>query len=192
MVQPQGGKWWRLAYRFGGKQKTLALGTYPATTLADARQRREDARVLLARGIDPGEHRKATKHADAAPDSFEAVAREWHSRFMPKWTVEHAARILQRLELNVFPWIGARPVGEIPAPEWLTVLRRIEARGRLETAHRAHQNCGAVFRYAVATGRAERDPSGDVRGALPSATKRHHAAIVDSKAAGGLLRVIDG
>lgn len=166
---------------------------YPSITLAEARQRRDEARRLLAQGIDPGEHRKLTKNTlpqDA--DSFEAVAREWHAKFAPTWTAEHAARILQRLTLNVFPWIGARPVGKITAPELLAVLRRIEARGRLETAHRAHQNCGAVFRYAVATGRAEHDPSGDLRGALPPASKRHHAAVIHPKAIAELLRVLDG
>jgi len=191
-VARAGGKWWRLKYRFGGKEKRLALGVYPDVTLADARQRRDEARRLLAQGIDPGEHRKATRHTAAAPESFEAVAREWHAKFAPTWTPEHAARMLQRLELNVFPWIGGRPVREITAPELLAVLRRVEARGRLETAHRAHQNCGAVFRYAVATGRAERDPSGDLRGALPPASKRHHAAIIDPKAIVELLRAIDG
>ncbi|MFP5464138.1 MAG: tyrosine-type recombinase/integrase [Gammaproteobacteria bacterium] len=193
LTKPTGGKLWRLDYRHGGKRKTLALGVYPDVSLADARQRRDEARRLLAQDIDPGEHRKLTRDMQQRDaDSFEAVALEWHARFAPTWTKEHAARILQRLTLNVFPWIGARPVGEITAPELLTVLRRIEARGRLETAHRAHQNCGAVFRYAVATGRAERDPSGDLRGALPPASKRHHAAIVEPKAIAELLRALDG
>ncbi|HEX2796549.1 MAG TPA: integrase arm-type DNA-binding domain-containing protein [Immundisolibacter sp.] len=193
LIQPAGGKWWRLDYRHGGKRKTLSMGTYPDTPLADARQRRDEARRLLANGIDPGEHRKLTKNTlpqDA--DSFEAVAREWFAKFAPGWAPTHAEKIIRRLEREVFPWLGARPVGDITAPELLTVLRRIEARGRLETAHRAHQNCGRVFRYAVATGRAERDPSGDLRGALPPATKRHHAAIIDPKAIAELLRVLDG
>ena len=189
-VAPAGGKWWRLKYRFGGKEKRLALGTYPAVALKDARLRRDEARALLARGVDPGELRKLTKNSPDA-DSFEAVAREWHAKFAPGWAPGHADKIIRRLERDVFPWIGARPVGQVTAPELLTVLRRIEARGRLETAHRAHQNCGAVFRYAVATGRAERDPSGDLRGALPPASGRHHAAIVDAKAAGELLRDLD-
>ena len=193
LIQPNGGRWWRLDYRFDGKRKTLSMGTYPDTPLTAARQRRDEARRLLANGVDPGEHRKLTKNTLAQDaDSFEAVAREWHAKFAPTWTKEHAARIAQRLTLNVFPWLGARPVGDITAPELLAVLRRIEARGRLETAHRAHQNCGAVFRYAVATGRAERDPSGDLRGALPPASKRHHAAIIDPKAIAELLRVLDG
>ena len=193
LIQPAGGKWWRFDYRFDGKRKTLSMGTYPDTPLTAARQHRDEARRLLAQGIDPGEHRKLTKNTlpqDA--DSFEAVAREWFAKFSPTWTKEHAARILRRLSLNVFQWIGARPVGDITAPELLAVLRRIEASGRLETAHRVHQNCGQVFRYAVATGRAERDPSGDLRGALPPASKRHYAAVIDPKAIAGLLRAIDG
>ena len=188
LVTPAGGKLWRLKYRHGGKEKGLSLGAYPVITLKAARERAMDARRLLADGVDPSQH----KAKAAGAHSFEAIAREWHAKFAPTWTAAHSARIITRLELNVFPWIGARPIGEIAAPELLAVLRRIEARGRLETAHRAHQNCGAVFRYAVATGRAERDPSGDLRGALPPASKRHHAAIVEPKAAAELLRAVDG
>lgn len=192
-VAPTGGKWWRLKYRFGGKEKRLALGVYPSITLAEARKRRDEARRLLAQGIDPGEHRKLTKNTpEQDADSFEAVAREWFAKFAPGWVPTHSEKIIRRLERDIFPWIGGRPVGQITAPELLAVLRRIEARGRLETAHRAHQNCGAVFRYAVATGRAERDPSGDLRGALPPASKRHHAAVIDPKAIAELLRVLDG
>jgi len=193
LIQPGGGRWWRLDFRFDGKRRTLSMGVYPDVMLGEARQRRDEARRLLSQGIDPGEHRKLTKNTlpqDA--DSFEAVAREWYARFSPGWVPTHGEKIIRRLERDIFPWIGARPVGGITAPELLAVLRRIEARGRLETAHRAHQNCGAVFRYAVATGRAERDPSGDLRGALPPASKRHHAAVIDPKAIADLLRVLDG
>lgn len=187
-VTPAGGKLWRLKYRHEGKEKRLALGAYPVIGLKAARERATDAKRLLADGIDPAR----TRAQAAGADSFEVVAREWHAKFAPKWTAEHADRIIKRLALNVFPWLGSKPVGSVTAPELLAVLRRIEARGRLETAHRAHQNCGAVFRYAVATGRAERDPSGDLRGALPPVAKRHHAAIVDPKAAAELLRAIEG
>ncbi len=191
LVSPNGKKGWRLKYRFGGREKLLSLGVYPDVGLAKARERRDAARRLLADNIDPSEHRKATRHADAAPESFEAVGREWFAKFSPPWAPTHAEKIIRRLERDVFPWIGARPVREITAPELLTVLRRIEARGRLETAHRAHQNCGQVFRYAVATGRAERDPSGDLRGALAPWKPKHYATITEPKAIAALLRDLD-
>jgi len=191
-VAPSGGKWWRLKYRFGGKEKRLALGVYDKVTLADARKRRDEARDLLAQGIDPGEHRKLTKNKPQDADSFEAVAREWFAKFAPGWAPTHGEKIIRRLERDVFPWIGTRPVGEINAPELLAVLRRIEARGRLETAHRAHQNCGQVFRYGVATGRAKRDPSGDLRGALAPWKPKHYATITDPQAIAALLRDLDG
>jgi integrase len=156
-----------------------------------ARDRRDAARQQLANGIDPGEARKAEKIAQAGAESFEAIAREWHAKFSPSWEQSHGDRILRRLELDIFPWIGKRPVGEIKAPELLAVLRRIETRGAQETAHRAMQNCGQVFRYAVATGRAERDPTGDLRGALPPPKEKHHASILEPKKVGPLLRAID-
>jgi integrase len=141
--------------------------------LKDARARRDEARRLLGEGIDPGEHRKASKNAraEAAANGFEAVAREWYAKLLPTWAPGHADKIIRRLERDIFPWIGAKPVADLAAPDVLAVIRRIEARGRLETAHRALQNCGQVFRYAVATGRAQRDPTGDLRGALPPTTK---------------------
>jgi integrase len=141
--------------------------------LKDARARRDEARRLLGEGIDPGEHRKASKNAraEAAANGFEAVAREWYAKLLPTWAPGHADKIIRRLERDIFPWIGAKPVADLAAPDVLAVIRRIEARGRLETAHRALQNCGQVFRYAVATGRAQRYPTGDLRGALPPTTK---------------------
>lgn len=188
------GKYWRYDYRFAGKRKTLALGVYPDVSLGKARERRDDARKKLADEIDPGIHRKAQRAAavDRAANSFETIAREWHAKYAPTWSEVHADRILRRLEVDVFPWIGGRPIAEIAAKELLAVLRRIESRGALETAHRAHQNCSQVFRYAVATGRAERDPSADLRGALPPAKATHHASITDPKAVGELLRAISG
>ena len=156
-----------------------------------AREKRDAARKQLAAGIDPGEARKAEKIAQAGAESFEAIAREWHAKFSPGWVASHGDRILRRLEEDVFPWLGKRPIAEIKAPELLAVLRRIESRGALETAHRAMQNCGQVFRYAVATGRAERDPTGDLRGALPPPKEKHHASIIEPKRIGELLRAID-
>ncbi|HQR02849.1 MAG: integrase arm-type DNA-binding domain-containing protein [Proteobacteria bacterium] len=192
-VAPAGGKWWRLKYRFGGKEKRLSLGVYPDVGLKEARERRDGARKLLAEGVDPGEHRKEQKaaKADRASNSFEAIAREWFGKFSPNWAQSHADKIISRFERDVFPWIGARPIAEINAPELLRAMRRIEERGALETAHRALQNCGQVFRYAVAHGLAERDPSGDLRGALPPVKGRHFAAITDPQGVAKLLRSFD-
>jgi integrase len=160
-------------------------------TLKSAREKRDAARRQLAAGIDPGQARKAEKLAQAGAESFEAIAREWHAKFSPGWVASHGDRILRRLEKDVFPWLRGRPIAEVNAPELLALLRRIESRGALETAHRAMQNCGQVFRYAVATGRAERDPTGDLRGALPPPKEEHHASIIEPKRIGELLRAID-
>jgi len=193
-VSPAGGKWWRHKYRFENKEKRLSLGVYPDVGLKQARERRDDARKLLASGVDPGEHRKAQKLArnEQAANSFEVVAREWFAKYATTWAASHSEKTIRRFERDVFPWIGARPVSDIHAPEILTVLRRIEARGAGETAHRALSSCGQVFRYAVATGRASRDPSGDLRGALSRVKKSHFAAQTDPEAVAGILRAIDG
>ena len=193
LIHPNGGKWWRFDYRFDGKRKTLSMGVYPDVTLKDARTRRDEARKQIANGIDPGEHRKTHKsaRADAVANSFEVIAREWYSKMLPTWTPDHGDKIIKRFERDVFPWIGSKPIADLNAPEVLTTIRRIEARGRLETAHRALQNCGQVFRYAVATGRAERDPTGDLRGALPPTREKHMAAITDPAEVGALLRAVD-
>lgn len=193
-VTPTGSKYWRLKYRFNGKEKRLALGVYPDVPLALARERREAARKLLANDVDPGLLKKQTKHANKenAANSFEAVAREWFAKHSTNWVPRHGERILRRLEKDLFPWLGNQPITDITAPMLLSVLRRIEGRGALNAAHRTHQNCGRIFRYAVATGRAERDPSGDLRGALPPVRETHHASITEPKAIGTLLRVIQG
>jgi len=192
LVTPQGGKCWRLKYRFGGKEKVLALGTYPEVSLSDARDRRTAARKQLANGIDPCEVKKAQKAALIAEteNTFEAVTREWHERFKPQWSPQHAEQILKRLEQDAFPWLGIRPIGDIKAPELLSVLRRIEMR-TLETAHRVRIACSQIFRYAVATGRADRDPVADLRGALPPVKNNHFSAPTDPKEVAPLLRAID-
>lgn len=206
LIKTNGAKWWRLDYSIGGKRKTLSIGVYPDTGLKAARNKADEARQLVAAGTDPSDVRKAGKAqqakaleadrriADGLPavDSFEEVAREWFAKFSAEWAPSHADKIIRRLERDIFPWIGKRPIASITAPELLAALRRIEERGAVETAHRAHQNCGQIFRYAIATGRAERDPSPDLRGALPSVKQTHHAAITDPKAIGELLRAIDG
>jgi len=193
-LSPAGGKWWRLKYRFGGKEKRLSLGTYPDTGLADAREKRDAARKLLAGGVDPSEQRKATKAAgnERAANSFEVIAREWHAKQSAKWVDLHASRIMLRLENDIFPWLGSRPIAEISAKDFLSTVNRIVDRGATESAHRVLQNCGQVMRYAIATGRAERNPVADLKGALPAVKQTHHAAIVEPGAIGALLRSIDG
>ena len=193
-VTPNGGKWWRLKYRVNGKEKLLSLGTYPDVSLKDARERRDKARKRVAAGIDPSEHRKAKNAArtERAANSFEVVAREWFSKHAPSWSINHANRIIRRLERDIFPWIGDKAVADITAPQLLEAVRRIEQRGAMETAHRALGNCGQVFRYAIATGRAERDPSGDLRGALVPVKGTHFASVTEPKQVAGVLRALDG
>ncbi len=193
-VATAGGKWWRLKYRFAGKEKRLSLGTYPDTGLKDARDKRDAARKLLAAGVDPGEHRKAGKAAGAerAANSYEVIAREWHAKQSATWVELHASRIMLRMENDVFPWLGGRPIAEVTAPELLAMLNRIVDRGAVESAHRVLQNCGQVFRYAIATGRTDRNPAADLRGALPPVKQTSHAAITDPLGVGALLRAIEG
>lgn len=192
-ISPAGGKWWRLKYRHGGKEKRLSLGTFPDTGLAEAREKRDAARKLLASGIDPGEQRKATKAAgeERSANSFEVVAREWHAKQSSTWVDLHASRIMLRLENDIFPWLGSRAIADITAKDFLTTVNRVVERGAVESAHRVLQNCGQVLRYAIATGRAERNPVADLRGALPPVKPKNLAAITDPSAIGGLLRAID-
>lgn len=197
---------WRLDYSIGGKRKTLSLGTYPDTGLSLARKKADEARKLVADGTDPSDLRKAAKEqaerqreaerlADAGQppaNSFEAVAREWLGTIhVAKVSDGHAERTRLRLEQNIFPWLGRQPIGNIKAPELLECLRRVEARGAVETAHRVKQACGQVFRYGIAAGHCDRDPSADLRDALKPVQTRHHAAITDPKRVGELLRAIE-
>jgi len=188
------GKYFRFDYRFAGKRKTLALGVYPEVKLVEAREKRDDARKMIANGIDPCQARKVQKsiQIQQAENSFEAIAREWHGKYSTIWADSYARKIIRRFELYIFPWLGSRPIAKITPPELLSVLRRVESKGILETAHRAHQNCGQVFHYAIITGRAERDPSVDIRGALTPAKHVRMATITDPKKIGELLRAIDG
>nr|VFK54178.1 MAG: Integrase [Candidatus Kentron sp. TUN] len=195
LIKSNGSKLWRFKYRHSGKEKLLAFGVYPDVSLKEACNRRDEARRLREQGIDPSENRKAQKSAQAerATNSFEVVAREWFAKRSPGWSKSHTDRVLGRLTGDVFPWIGASPISGIMPPELLKVARRIEERGALETAHRVLQICGQIFRYAVATGRAERDPVADLRGALPPVKeKKHFAAVTEPKRVGELLRMIDG
>jgi len=194
IVTPGGGKWWRFKYRCDGKEGQISLGVYPDVSLKFARKQRDDAREKVAAGIDPSEHRKAQKQSqtDRRASSFEVVAREWLEKYSPSWAANHSTRIKRRLEKDIFPWLGARPIAEIKAKELLSTIRRLENRGVLETAHRALATCGQVFRYAVATGRAERDLTGDLRGALPPVKGEHFAAVTDPNKVGQLLRSLNG
>jgi integrase len=192
-VTDKGSKLWRFKYRYDGKQKLLAFGTYPEISLLDARQRREDARRLLANNVDPGAIRKAQKQAKIEDtETVEVIAREWHEKFKSTWTEGHTDKLMRCLERDVFPWIGTRPIKEIKAPELLTVLRRVEARGVLEGAHRVRGICNMIFRYAVSTGRAERNPAQDLIGSLPPAKEKHLAAITEPKEVRELLLAIEG
>lgn len=190
------GKYWRLDYRYLGKRKTLALGVYPTVTLADAREKRLSARKLLAQDppIDPGENRKAERSAKLgnAANSFEVIAREWVAFYMADKSPSHQEKVARRFEVYLFPWIGQRPIGEITAPELLEHIRRIQQLNKLETAHRTLQATGQVFRYAVQTGRASRDITSDLKGALPPTRTKHMASFTEPKDVAELLKAIDG
>jgi integrase len=192
-VATNAGKYWRVKYRFGGKEKCLAVGSYPTVTLKGARSRCAEARRLLSEGIDPGEHKKLARAArvDAAGNGFGAIATEWLAQQKPTWASSHWTKIDAMLRRDLFPWLGSRPISAITPPELLAALRRIEARGAVDTTKRARIVAGQVFRYAVATGRAERDPTPDLRGAIAPTVKQHLAAITDPKEAGKLLLAID-
>jgi integrase len=193
LVTPSGGKLWHFKYRFDKKEKKLTFGTYPEVNLLDARRRRDDARRLLANNVDPGAVRKAQKQAKVEEtETVEVIAREWHDKFKSKWTEGYANKLMRHMELDVFPWIGTRPIKEIKAPELLTVLRRVESRGVLDSAHRIREICSMFFRYAVSTGRAERNPAQDLIGTLTPVKGKHLAAITEPKKVGALLRAIDG
>jgi len=192
-IAPAGGKWWRLKYRFNGKEKRLSLGVYPEVSLKDARDRRDEARRLLAHDIDPSENRKAMRAAkvERSGNSFEIIAREWFVKYAPTWCARHADRIIRRLDRDIFPWIGGSPVTDITSAQLLRVVQRIEQRGAPDTARRALGNCGCVFRYAIATGRAEHDPSGGLRGALAPVKGKHFASVTEPKLVAQMLRVLD-
>jgi integrase len=180
LVRPDGARYWRLDYRFAGKRRTLALGVYPTVTLSVARARREDAHTLLAQGTDPSAAKKAKRRSAlrANETTFEVIGREWIHNQSKRLAPRYCAQILARLEGDVFPQIGSRPIAEIDAPELLDVMRKVEQRGVLETARRLRQSCGQIFRYAIVTGRAKYDPSADLRGAFHApARKRGHRAM---------------
>lgn len=192
-VSAKGHKWWRFKYRFGGREKRLALGVYPEVSLKEARESRDRARIMLRDGVDPSKQKQVVKAAQKAHEtnSFEFVAREWHTKMSATWSSGHAVKQIQRLEKHVFPWIGKEPLDSLEPPELLKVLRRIESNGTLETAHRILTILGQTFRYGVATGRIRSDPTRDLRGALRTASPTHLAAITDPKELGRLLLMMD-
>ena len=196
MITPAGGKLWRFRYGFGGKEKLLALGAYPDVSLASARQKRDEARTLLADGTDPSEQRKAEKaiRAGLAANTFEAIGREWYAKTAATQAATTSEKLLRRLEVDVFPWIGARPIANLAAPDLIKIIERIEQRDALDTARRVHNAIGRIFRYAVGRGLTNRDPSRDIElsDILPPADVQHHASVTEPKAVGGLLRAIDG
>jgi len=194
LIHPNGSKYWRQKYRFDGMEKTLAHGVYPDIGLKDARARRDEARKLLANGINPGEHRKAVKatREALAANSFEIICREWLENKRSNIEEAQYKKALARLEKDVFPWIGNRPISEISSPDVLAVLRRIDTRGARYTAHKAKSEISQCFRYAIATGRAERDPCPDLKGAIPAPKTENLPSITDPKSVAELLRAIDG
>ncbi len=193
-VNPNGSCWWRFYYYFGGKQKTLSLGVYPEVGLKEARENRELMRRQVADGIDPSAYRKLQKTSkeSCGINSFKAIALEWFIQQEKNWVDSYSSKVKAQLENDLFPWLGTKLIHEIEAPEVLTVLRRIENRGAIETAHRAMRNCSRIFRYAIATGRVKHNVVADLCDALAPVKSKRHASITDPKKMSELLRNIDG
>jgi len=190
-VRPTGAKSWVLRYFFNGRERRMGLGPYPEVSLKEAREAREKARWLIRNGIDPLEERKRKRLEASGALTFETIAREWHAKHMHAWAESHAKRIIARLEKHVFPFIGRKNIGEIGAPEVLSVVRRIEEQGTIETAHRVLSIINQVFRYAIVTARADRNPAADIRGAIPPSKKNHFPAVMEPERLGEVLRMLD-
>ncbi len=183
LILPNGGKYFRLKYRVAGKEKLLAIGVYPDISLKEAREKRDEARKMIRDGIDPSQAKKEVKQQilQKTEHTFENVTREWHTKNTPSWDAKYSITILRRLEADIFPPLGSRPIKEITAPELLKALQKIEDRNAVETAHRMLQACGQIFRYAIVTGRADKDISIDIKGALSSRKRKHHAYLKESE-----------
>ena len=183
LVKPMGGKYWRYKYRFGGKEKLLSIGTYPLVSLAESREKCQQAKRLLLDNVDPSAAKKEKKlnNRHNVLNSFESIGREWHQNQRLNWTDRHAEYVLRRMEMNVFQDLGAKHIDEITAPKLLGALRAVESRGAIDIAHRVLQTCGQIFRYAIATGRASRDITSDLRGALKTRKKEHHAYLKEQE-----------
>ena len=191
LVTVSGGKWWRVDYRFDGKRKTLSVGTYPTVPLSVARAARDAIKAQIEGGIDPTIQRNADSLKSKTGDTFEDIAREWHSKNAVKWSEGHTHRTIERLQKDVFPFIGSTSIGKVDAPTLLAVLRRMESRGVGETVLRVRENCGAIFRYGIATGRCTSNPADALRGAIVKPEVKHRSAIIEPKRLGELLRLID-
>jgi integrase len=193
-VMPNGAKYWRLKYRIAGKEKRLAFGVYPDVRPGEARDKTKEARDMIRAGTDPGEAKKATKREAliAGANTLEAVAREWLEGRKTRVALPQHERAIARLESDVFPWLGKRPISEIDAPEILVVMRRVDSRGARYTAHRVRSEISQIFRFAIATGRAKADPAKDLIGAIPQPTEKHFAAITDPAKVAEMLRAFDG
>ena len=193
LLTPSGGKWWRFKYLFAGKEKLLSLGIYPDVSLAKARDARDDARRQIKEGIDPSAARQEEKQerARAAANDFESVAREWLGNVEPRWKPIYHSDTLKRFEAHVFPGIGRKPITEVTAPQLLMLLRKVEARGTVETAHKVARACGQVFRYGIASGRCERNPAADLGGALKARPKAKHMAALPTSELPSFLQSID-
>ena len=192
-VAPSGGKWWRLKYRFQGKEKRISLGTYPTIGLKEARERREDTKKILANGIDPSAQRQAIKASITSidQDSFEVVTREWFDKHVVNLAPSYSKKVRSLFERQIFPVLGAKPIAEVEPTDVLNAARHVEQTGAIETAHRLIQICGQVFRYAIATGRTKYDVSTGLHAALPKVNVKHMATLTDKKRIGQLLRAID-
>lgn len=194
LVSPNGARYWRLDYRFNGKRKTLAIGVYPNVSLAEARDARAAAKKLLAACTDPMQAKRERKRAErlSGENTFEALARDWHENYKGGWTENYAAHVLRRFEADIFPEIGSRPIAEIEPPELLDVLRKVEKRGALDIAKRLRQTVGQVFRYGIQIGRAKRDPSADLKGALKAAGWQQHHRAMPREELPEFLRALSG
>jgi len=191
LITKSGSKLWRLDYTLNNKRNTHALGAFPDTSLLEARDLCSDAKKLISEGIDPNQYRKL-KNDNLEKTTFEAIARQWHTKFSIDWSDSHKQRIFRRLEKDVFPWIGPRQIKDITSGQLLSVIERAADRGALESAHRIHQNCGAIFRYAIATDRAKHDITLALKGSIPPAKAKHHSTITNPKEINALLNSIDG
>ncbi len=191
-IMPNGSKYWRLKYRIHGKEKRLALGVFPATSLVEAREQRDQARKIIKDNQDPSLAKKQQKLQIKlnAGDTFEAIAREWHEHNKPRWTISYASDILHRLEVDIFPSIGTYPIREIPPFLILQTIRKIEGRGAYEMARRSMQYCGQVFRHAIGEGKAENDPTRDIKDQLKPFKKGHYAAF-DGKHLPGFIKALE-